>query len=1021
MERGMISVDRWAEGSQLYFLTHLHADHTAGLSTRWKRGPLFCSRITAKLFSPKFPGFDLTLLRVLEIGQWCSLSLVSPSSGLETKVEVIAIDANHCPGAVMYLFRGDFGSMLYTGDFRWEVGTEISEMGKNMLLTALNNHKVDTLYIDNTYCDPSYSFPSRAVAAQQILNIINSYPDHDIIIGIDSLGKEDLLLYISKTLKVKIWVWPERLQTMHLLGLHDNFTTKTTLTRIRAVPRYSFSVETLEGLNTMRPTIGIMPSGLPWALKKNKPCGLSPMETDMMGMCIDLDTGNRYTNKIEKYNQYIYTVPYSDHSCFTEIVEFVKFIRPGHMKGIVTSSSCYVDPCYHLRHIYGTSSLYEKDMIKDERERVDGSEEKLKRKRTKQYNSSLCKSRAFGIRTSIPILLPFFWVANREAPTSDRFRSELKIINGNLVLLNESKSQIWSTNVTITILKSAIAVILDDGNLVLRDDSYLNEPFWESFDHPTHTWLPGAKFGYNNRTKKSQLLTSWRSKEDPGVGLFSLEFDPSSINFISNYISNENGSYFTYTHTMISRLVMDVSGQLKQVTWLETETTKGWNTLWSQPRMQCEVYALCGAFGICTQSGSSLCNCLTGFKPKSEINILPVDYSEVVGGVGECRTTCLNDCLCNAYSFVDNKCLVWDGDLLDLWEVDDGEQTILVKVASRDLPRHKKNNWAIIGCGVAGVVFLLGLILVIIFRKIRISIVKTTMEGSLVAFVYRDLKFATKKYSDKLGEGSFGSVFKGVLCDTSIVAVKNPESISQGEKQFRSEVSTIGTIQHVNLVRLRGFCAQVLNWETRYQIALGTARGLVYLHDKCRECIIHCDIKPENILLDVDFSPKIADFGLAKLIGRDFSRTLTTTRGSIGYLAPEWLPGVAITAKADVYSYGMMFFELVQGKRNAERCEDPRSTYFPSLVANVVMEEGDILSVLDSRLNMEACVEQVTKICKVACWCIQDEETSRPTMSQVERILNGVSDVNMPPIPQIVTFFVENTGDVECNSSHGDS
>ena len=198
---------------------------------------------------------------------------------------------------------------------------------------------------------------------------------------------------------------------------------------------------------------------------------------------------------------------------------------------------------------------------------------------------------------------------------------------------------------------------------------------------------------------------------------------------------------------------------------------------------------------------------------------------------------------------------------------------------------------------------------------------------------------------------------------------------------------------------------------------------------------IHCDIKPENILLDVDFSPKIADFGLAKLIGRDFSRTLTTTRGSIGYLAPEWLSGVAITAKADVYSYGMMLFELVHGKRNAEQSEDPRSTYFPSLVANVLMEEGDILSVLDNRLNREVCVEQVTKVCKVACWCIQEEEASRPTMSLVERILDGISDVSMPPIPHIATFFVENTGDVvvfthspsnecslvESNSSHGES
>ncbi|KAL4569798.1 hypothetical protein LXL04_025441 [Taraxacum kok-saghyz] len=684
------------------------------------------------------------------------------------------------------------------------------------------------------------------------------------------------------------------------------------------------------------------------------------------------------------------------------------------------------------------------------------------------------------------------WVANRETPISDRFRSELKIIDGNLVLLNESKSQIWSTNITTT-FNSTIAVLRDSGNLVLTDNLNSVEPFWQSFDHPTHTWLPGAKFGYDNRLKKSQLLSSWRSNKDPGVGLFSLEFDPSTINFISkwdgsqgywttgpwkeqvynftpnmirlNYIynfsygSNENGSYITYSPTMISRFVMDVSGQLQQLSWLET--TKGWNTLWSQPRVECEVYALCGAFGICRQSGSSLCNCLTGFKPKSESDWNQSDFSDgcvrktdlqcrgntekqdflvitvknlplinstlAVGSERECRSTCLNDCSCKAYYFVDNKCSVWYGDLLNLYEDNDNNgTTIYVKVASKDVPRGNKSNLANIGVivgSVGGVVFVLGLTIVIIYRRKRTCVgTMTTTEGSLVAFVYKDLQMATKNFTTKLGGGGFGQVFKGVLHDSSIVAVKKLESINQGEKEFRSEVNTLGIIQHVNLVRLRGFCVQgknkllvydyiangsldthifrgklILNWEARYQIALGIARGLVYLHDKCRECIIHCDIKPENILLDADFSPKIADFGLAKLVGRDFSRVLTTARGSIGYIAPEWLSGVAITPKADVYSYGMMLFELVHGKRNAERCEDSRSEYFPGLVANVLMEGGDLLSVLDNRLNRKASVEEVTKVCKIACWCIQYEEDNRPSMSMVERILEGVFDVSMPP------------------------
>ncbi|XP_052208602.1 uncharacterized protein LOC127812256 isoform X2 [Diospyros lotus] len=324
MERGMVSVDQWSGGSQAYFLTHLHADHTVGLSPTWKQGPLFCSRTTAKLFPVKFPGFNLSLLRVLEIGHWHSLSLASPSTGSDTTLQVMAIDADHCPGAVMYLFYGEFGCMLYTGDFCWETTSKRAQIGKSMLLNAIGLKKVDILYLDNTYCNPSYCFPSREIAAQQI------------------------------------WVWPERLQIMHLLGFHDIFTTNTSLTRVRAVPRYSFSIDTLEGLNTMHPTIGIMPSGLSWKLKplegkssffgsgpsnlhhsRSKLCTKSGSQSDKLKL-------SESFSSVEKYHEYIYAVPYSDHSCFDEIKKFVKLVQPSKLRGIVSSSPSYVSPLYHL-------------------------------------------------------------------------------------------------------------------------------------------------------------------------------------------------------------------------------------------------------------------------------------------------------------------------------------------------------------------------------------------------------------------------------------------------------------------------------------------------------------------------------------------------------------------------------------------------------------------------------------------------------------------------------------------------
>ena len=176
----------------------------------------------------------------------------------------------------------------------------------------------------------------------------------------------------------------------------------------------------------------------------------------------------------------------------------------------------------------------------------------------------------------------------------------------------------------------------------------------------------------------------------------------------------------------------------------------------------------------------------------------------------------------------------------------------------------------------------------------------------LVRFSYKDLQTATNNFSVKLGQGGFGSVYKGVLLDGTAIAVKMLEGIDQGKKEFQSEVATIGSIHHVHLVRLKGFCAEgshrllayeymangsldrcfknngeglVLDWETRFSIALGTAKGLAYLHEDCCVKIVHCDIKPENVLLDNNYQAKVSDFGLAKLMTREQSRVVTAIRG----------------------------------------------------------------------------------------------------------------------------------------------
>jgi serine/threonine protein kinase len=300
----------------------------------------------------------------------------------------------------------------------------------------------------------------------------------------------------------------------------------------------------------------------------------------------------------------------------------------------------------------------------------------------------------------------------------------------------------------------------------------------------------------------------------------------------------------------------------------------------------------------------------------------------------------------------------------------------------------------------------------------------------IIAFRHIDLQRATRNFSERLGGGSFGSVFKGCLGDSVTLAVKRLDGARQGEKQFRAEVNSVGIIQHINLVKLIGFCCEddkrllvyeympnhsldlhlfkangtVLDWNLRYQIAIGVARGLAYLHTGCRDCIIHCDIKPENILLDASFVPKIADFGMAKVLGREFSQAITTMRGTIGYLAPEWIGGTAITSKVDVYSYGMVLFEVISGRKNSSPeyfGDGDYSSFFPMQVARK-LRSGEVGSLVDEKLHGDVNLNEVERVCKVACWCIQENESARPTMAEVVQFLEGLSELGMPPLPRLL-------------------
>ena len=293
-----------------------------------------------------------------------------------------------------------------------------------------------------------------------------------------------------------------------------------------------------------------------------------------------------------------------------------------------------------------------------------------------------------------------------------------------------------------------------------------------------------------------------------------------------------------------------------------------------------------------------------------------------------------------------------------------------------------------------------------------------------VRFSYSDLHKATNNFSIKLGQGGFGSVYLGVLSDGTLLAVKQLEAIGQGMEEFRAEFGLIGSIHHVHLVQLKGFCAEghyrllvyeymgkgsldrwifqnnegipLLDWNTRFNIAVGIAKGLAYLHEECEVKIVHCDIKPENVLLDDNFAAKVSDFGLAKLMDREQSLVCTQLRGTRGYLAPEWIFEYAISEKSDVYSYGMLLLEIIAGRKNYDPRQSSDKAYLPTY-AFKMREEENLKEILDPKLETDEEDERVVTAIKVALWCIQEDMHLRPPMTKVVQMLEGHCVVPQPP------------------------
>ncbi|KAM7529294.1 hypothetical protein LguiB_032704 [Lonicera macranthoides] len=294
--------------------------------------------------------------------------------------------------------------------------------------------------------------------------------------------------------------------------------------------------------------------------------------------------------------------------------------------------------------------------------------------------------------------------------------------------------------------------------------------------------------------------------------------------------------------------------------------------------------------------------------------------------------------------------------------------------------------------------------------------------GQLKRFAWRELQLATDNFSEKnvLGQGGFGKVYKGLLADNTKVAVKRLTDYESpgGDAAFQREVEMISVAVHKNLLRLIGFCTTpterllvypfmqnlsvayrlreikpgeaVLDWSTRKQVALGTARGLEYLHEHCNPKIIHRDVKAANVLLDEDFEAVVGDFGLAKLVDVRKTNVTTQVRGTMGHIAPEYLSTGKSSERTDVFGYGIMLLELVTGQRAIDfsRLEEEDDVLLLDHVKKLEREKR-LEAIVDRNLRREYKIQEVEMMIQVALLCTQSSPEDRPAMSEVVRMLEG--------------------------------
>ncbi|XP_042463286.1 receptor-like serine/threonine-protein kinase SD1-7 isoform X1 [Zingiber officinale] len=537
------------------------------------------------------------------------------------------------------------------------------------------------------------------------------------------------------------------------------------------------------------------------------------------------------------------------------------------------------------------------------------------------------------------------------------------------------------------------------------------------------------------------------------------------LNF--TYVSNQNEIYYMTEYQTRSpeliRVLVFTNVSYQSWSFVEGE----WRIIFSFPSDDCDYYNHCGRNSVCTKGYySTSCRCLEGFvENKSVVGCarkepllcswnqfskepsvkVPDTENATSGGnisLDSCKKLCLDDCSCVAFAVINGPygCITWRGELLDLRSFTDGGDDLYIRLPGSSTSNLKKLVWAIVISVLLGFLLLCSVGVLARRRRNRASTCRLQLQfpnvqkDVLPSYDLRTIKAATNDFSDenKLGEGGFGVVYKGQLEDEQNIAVKKLSRYSShGPDEFQNELSLIAKLQHRNLVRLLGCCIEgyerllileymenksldafiydkakssLLNWQRRFNIIIGIARGLLYLHQDSRLRVIHRDLKPSNILLDKDMNPKISDFGIARIFEGDNALEDATTRpvGTIGYMAPEYLSRGVFSFKSDVFSFGVIILEIISGKKNRVFSQTDTSMTLLEYVYKLWKEERS-LEIVDDTLNQSYSMEEVLRCIQTSLLCVQDNSKDRPTMTEVVTMLTSEDELLIPIMQPVIT------------------